>query len=71
MKNHSKDAASKPKRCTLPEKILLRKTKNKPRKNRGFGRVISLVYFFTYITSFTNFTVLATSGNAAATRLGA
>jgi len=28
-------------------------------------------YFFTYITSFTSFTVLLTSGNASATRLGA
>jgi hypothetical protein len=29
------------------------------------------VYFFVYITSFTNFTVLGTSGKAAATKLGA
>jgi hypothetical protein len=28
-------------------------------------------YLFKYITSFTNFTVRGTSGNAAATRLGA
>ncbi len=28
-------------------------------------------YFFKYITSFTSFTVRLTSGNAAATRLGA
>jgi hypothetical protein len=30
-----------------------------------------LVYFFLYITSFTNFTVRGTSGRAAAKRLGA
>jgi hypothetical protein len=32
---------------------------------------VDLNYFFRYITSFTSFTVLGTSGRAAATRLGA
>ena len=37
----------------------------------GVDKILWLFYFFRYITSFTSFTVRATSGKAAATRFGA
>lgn len=36
-----------------------------------YGRRVKTGYLLRYITSFTSFTVLGTSGKAAATRLGA
>jgi len=61
------------KRCTSILKIFLTTCeKIKPGKFPGSKRNTEKhCYLFKYITSFTNFTVRGTSGNAAATRLGA
>ena len=78
MKNHNKDALLYPKRCIrkikkLSRVFLLASHKEPGIFNTGFRQIYVKVctYFLRYITSFTNFTVLGTSGSAAATRFGA
>lgn len=72
MKNRDKDALYKSKRCTLTEFffIVFLPLKKSPCR-AGASTFSDLFYLTWYITSFTSFTVRGTSGNAAATRLGA
>ena len=77
MKNRGEDAYKKPNGCITIELffiinivITINKKSCNLIKNAG-SLLIEKNYVFIYITSFTSFTVRETSGNAAATRLGA
>ena len=82
MKNHNKDAQLDSNRCMVCKKNIMRKSTfgNKQKTHsayvNGFYKIFKKMqlinnYFFWYITSFTNFTVLSMLGRAAATRFGA
>jgi hypothetical protein len=73
MKNRDKDALYKSNRCTLSDFffIVRGRTKKKPLQQGRGQYYLYNSYFTWYITSLTSFTVRGTSGNAAATRLGA
>ena len=77
MKNRGEDAYKKPNRCITTELFFINTiviTINK-KILHSYEKCRIIIdrkhYFFIYITSFTSLTVRETSGNAAATRLGA
>ena len=78
MKNHYKDAFLPAKRC-MALKIIIKSSFTSVVKNEKPIKLQARwvfpdkcqYYFLRYMTSFTSFTVLFTSGKAAATRLGA
>jgi hypothetical protein len=75
MKNRNKDGDLLSERCTITEKIFMQSIfPNGNKKNLAVCKAYNALlsgYLIWYITSFTSFTVFDTSGNAAATRLGA
>jgi len=78
MKNHNKDANNVAKRCMALQKII-KSTFTILSYNEAVINSMLVIYccvdagyyLLRYITSLTSLTVLGTSGNAAATRLGA